>query len=120
MFFFTIDIVLAYGTVLGELFLTTTGAIGAFPSLGENVLVLLGISHAGYLGYKGVSHSAPAAGPQVPNVVGMDRLVARRMIEAAGLRHVDEPVQNESAAGTVLRINPPATTLAAGAMVTLH
>jgi len=121
MFFFTIVVVLAYGTVLGELFLTPTGAIGAFPGLSEGILVLLGISHAGYLGYKGVSHSAPAAGPQVPNVVGMDLQVAGRMIEGAGLRHVDELVQNESAAGTVLWTNPaPATTLAAGAMVTLY
>jgi hypothetical protein len=121
MFFFTIVVVLAYGTVLGELFLTTTGTIGAFPGLSESILVLLGISHAGYLGYKGVSHSAPAAGPQVPNVVGMNRLVAGRIIEGAGLRHVDEEIQNESAAGTVLRTNPaPATTLTAGATVTLY
>jgi hypothetical protein len=61
MFFFTIIVVLAYGVGLGTLFLTSTGVVEAFPALSQSILVLLGISHAGYLTYKGVSHT-----PTVP------------------------------------------------------
>jgi hypothetical protein len=57
LFFFTIIIVLAYGMGLGELLLTATGPIEAFPALSESVVVLLGISHAGYLAYKAAPHT---------------------------------------------------------------
>ena len=90
MFFFTILVVLAYGMSLGGLFVTTTGQIDEFPTLSESILVLLGISHAGYLAYKGVSHTetvtpeeseaARLRGAQprhtaveVPNLAGMTR-----------------------------------------------
>ena len=123
LFFFTIVIVLAYGTGLGELFLTTIGAVEAFPGLSESILVLLGISHAGYLGYKGVSHSAPAtdARPQVPNVVGMDRLVAAQLVEAVRLRHESLSTENVAPKGMVLRTEPASgTTVDAGTTIILY
>jgi hypothetical protein len=60
LFFFTIVVVIAYVSVLSTMLRTTTGVVEEFPALSESVLVLLGISHAGYLTYKGISHSAPS------------------------------------------------------------
>jgi hypothetical protein len=65
MFFFTIVVVLTYALVLGDAF-EALGAssvpsdnIGAagLPLLPEGIVALLGISHAGYLTNKGISHS---------------------------------------------------------------
>jgi energy-coupling factor transporter transmembrane protein EcfT len=60
MFFFTIIIVVAYVMILGGLLLTTTGPVEEFPALSESILVLLGISHAGYLVYKAAPHTPTA------------------------------------------------------------
>jgi hypothetical protein len=120
LFFFTILIVIAYGTGLGDLFLTTTGAVEAFPALSESILVLLGISHAGYLGYKGVSHSAAAGTKVVPNVVGLNLPEAQQMVEAAGLRPEAVPMENEAPENEVLRSEPAAGTIVdEGAIVML-
>jgi len=49
LYFFTIVIVLAYATGLGELCLTDTGLVEGLPELSESILILLAISHTGYL-----------------------------------------------------------------------
>jgi hypothetical protein len=73
MFYFTVILALAYAVSLGSVF-TDEGFGGThplqFPALNEQFLVLLGISHAGYLLYKAVprdgtgasSRSGPARG----------------------------------------------------------
>lgn len=49
MFFFTLILVLAYGSALAALFGSTADKIEALPALDAGMLTLLGISHAGYL-----------------------------------------------------------------------
>lgn len=58
MFYFTIILALAYAASIGIVF-TNDGTVGThlslqFPPLNDQFLVLLGISHAGYLLYKAV------------------------------------------------------------------
>jgi Ca2+/Na+ antiporter len=121
LFFFTIVIALAYGMGLGELFLTTTGAVEEFPGLSESILVLLGISHAGYLGYKSVSHSAPGDRPQVPDVIGQEVAVAEQAVRAAGLTPTTSVVRSQEPARRVLVSHPPVgTPLDPGGTVTLY
>lgn len=57
MFFFTVLLVLAYGTAIwGQL---ADGELATLPDVGQGMVTLLGISHAGYLAGK----AAPASGP---------------------------------------------------------
>jgi len=123
MFFFTILVVLAYGMSLGGLFLTTTGQIDAFPTLSESILVLLAISHAGYLAYKGVSHTetitpeesedARIRGGQprptavmVPNLVGITRDDAEGEVGDDLDVVVVSQVKAEQPVGTILSQEP--------------
>lgn len=57
LFIFTAVLVLAYAISLFALF-AGRDAVAALPALPESMLALLGISHAGYLTTKAVSHSA--------------------------------------------------------------
>jgi len=57
MFYFTIILVLAYGSALSSLFANVTSGITAFPALDASMVALLGISHAGYLTNKAIPHS---------------------------------------------------------------
>lgn len=57
MFYFTFIVVFAYAMILGSLFATSHAQISAFPQLDSSMVALLGISNAGYLGYKAVAHS---------------------------------------------------------------
>lgn len=54
MFFFTMVLAVAYLAMLAKL--TQTGG-GDLPDFSAGMVALLGISHAGYLGNKGVDHS---------------------------------------------------------------
>lgn len=56
MFFFTLALVLAYAVGIGQL-INTVPVVTEFPELGQGMVTLLGISHAGYLVNKGVPHS---------------------------------------------------------------
>jgi hypothetical protein len=57
MFYFTLILVLAYGVALGAMFLSDMSRVTTFPNLGQGVVVLMGISHAGYLVSKAIPHS---------------------------------------------------------------
>ena len=61
MFLFTLVLVLTYASALGMMFANADPIKGitSFPVLDQSIVVLLGISHAGYLSFKAVSHSAP-------------------------------------------------------------
>lgn len=56
MFFFTLVLVLAYGSALAALFRQGSGVITSLPTLDTGMLALLGISHAGYLLNKTLPH----------------------------------------------------------------
>ena len=56
MFFFTLILALAYCVCIASDF-HGASAITAFPSLDQGMITLLGISHAGYLANKGISHT---------------------------------------------------------------
>lgn len=62
MFFFTIILVLAYCVLMGKIFVNINPVgltkISEFPSLDPGMVALLGISHAGYLTNKGISHTS--------------------------------------------------------------
>ncbi len=60
MFYFTIVVAVAYAAALSAIMIgnPTGSMISAFPDLSQGMVVLLGISHAGYLGYKAVPHSS--------------------------------------------------------------
>lgn len=63
MFCFTIILVLVYGGALAAMFLLANhkhSAIGALPGLNPIIVVLFGISHAGYLAYKAVPRTLPS------------------------------------------------------------
>jgi hypothetical protein len=60
MFYFTVVVLLAYGVSLAAIFNAGLGRITEFPDLNPSMVALLGISHAGYLGYKAVPHSTSA------------------------------------------------------------
>jgi hypothetical protein len=66
MFFFTLVIVVAYCSALGSMFLDSLGANGSpistFPSIHPSMVILLGISHTGYLTNKAVPHSKQKTG----------------------------------------------------------
>jgi Ca2+/Na+ antiporter len=120
LFFFTIILVVAYGMALGQLFLSTSGQVGEFPTLSESILVLLGISHASYLTYKAVPHSEPADKPQVPVVVGLEVAAADKAIKIAGFASATVAVQSNEPVNKVLASQPPAgTPLDPGSTVTL-
>lgn len=57
MFFFTVVIVIVYAAALWDLFGETRKAIRAFPDVHESIIVLLGISHTGYLANKALPHT---------------------------------------------------------------
>jgi len=60
MFYFTLIIVFAYAAALGSLFaqlFAQQSGITAFPALGNDVVALLGISHATYLTTKAVTRT---------------------------------------------------------------
>jgi hypothetical protein len=122
LFFFTIVIVLAYATGLGELFLTDTGLVEGLPELSESILVLLAISHTGYLGYKGISHSeAATSSPRVPNVVGLDVRLAEQAVQSTGLTAASQAVASQEPANQVVDTDPAAgTVLPWGAEVRLY
>jgi len=56
MFFFTIIIVFVYAVALGGIFISSHSQISNFPPFHQSLLALIGISHAGYLGYKAIPH----------------------------------------------------------------
>ena len=58
MFFFTVLVVLSYGLAIGQL-LRSEGTPAALPDVGEGMIVLLGISHGGYLAHKAVPVTKP-------------------------------------------------------------
>lgn len=60
LFLFTLVIVLTYASALGTMFANADSIKGitSFPILDQSIIVLLGISHAGYLSFKAVPHSA--------------------------------------------------------------
>jgi hypothetical protein len=61
MFYFTIIIIFAYGAALTSLFAgTSSEKIGAFPTLSQSVIALLGISQAAYLANKAVPRTPTA------------------------------------------------------------
>ncbi len=84
MFYITIILVLVYGAALAAMFIeNTSNAIFAFPALSATMVTLLGISNAGYLGYKAVPHnvgqsqaSSGGSGNQVPITQQSEQLTA--------------------------------------------
>jgi len=60
MFYFTIILLATYGLLLGRSLEGDT-VIAQFPALGEGMVTLLGISHAGYLANKAAPHSGAGA-----------------------------------------------------------
>lgn len=61
MFFFTLVTMMVYFVALTSGFVSMTLVQAAsFPVIEDSMVVLLGISHAGYLGHKLVPHSKPA------------------------------------------------------------
>lgn len=60
MFYFTLILVAAYAVALGRTFSGGEADISAFPAVDPSMVALLGISHAGYLTHKAISHSAAA------------------------------------------------------------
>jgi hypothetical protein len=73
MFFFTVIIACGYGI---DLFAKLSGPVifEQFPPLSEGVLALLGISHAGYLSSKGISHTETAPERVEPSEEAAERL----------------------------------------------
>jgi len=59
LLFFTAVLVVIYAAALGRLLKGSFGAIHEFPPISDGMVTLLGISHAGYLSNKAVSHSEP-------------------------------------------------------------
>jgi hypothetical protein len=57
VFYITLILLVAYAAALGALFISSTSTIIAFPAFGATLVVLLTISHAGYLANKAISHS---------------------------------------------------------------
>lgn len=60
MFYFTLILLATYGLLLSRS-LESDGVIARFPALGEGMVALLGISHAGYLAHKAAPHSGAGA-----------------------------------------------------------
>jgi hypothetical protein len=52
MFIFTLILALAYGAALAGMFADVHGKIAELPGLGAGMVILLGLSHAGYLANK--------------------------------------------------------------------
>jgi len=63
MFLFTVVLVLAYGLAVGDMFDKTQGTFTSLPALGDGVVTLLAISHAGYLTRKAMPATFPTAPP---------------------------------------------------------
>ncbi len=70
MFFFTLILVLTYAIALGTMFANltidpkdTTMGITSLPPLDQSMIVLLGISQAGYLTNQAIPHSTPPTAP---------------------------------------------------------
>ena len=57
MFYFTLILVLTYAVMLGAKFSANQGPIDALPSLPENMVAVLGVSHASYLVNKVIPRS---------------------------------------------------------------
>ena len=60
MFFFTLALVFTYVVALAAEFSNAAGPVHSFPALGESMVALLGISHAGYLANNAVPRTGPA------------------------------------------------------------
>jgi len=61
MFYFTLIVAFSYGAALAHAFAEASrnmSPVSVLPALGQGMVVLLGISHAGYLTNKAVPHSA--------------------------------------------------------------
>ncbi len=56
MLYFTIILVLGYGAALAYAFLSEKNGFSGFPAIDQNVVLLLGISHTGYLTSKAIPH----------------------------------------------------------------
>jgi len=56
MFFLTIVVLIVYAVALGDMFVKSYSKIIEFPPFHESLLILIGISHAGYLTYKAIPH----------------------------------------------------------------
>ncbi len=61
LFFFTLVLVTVYAVALGSQLASSDVALHTFPALDPSLVALLGISHAGYLGNKGIPHSQTAS-----------------------------------------------------------
>jgi hypothetical protein len=57
LFYITMLLLLAYLMALGGLLASDPGSFTEFPQVDSSMVALLGISNAGYLTYKGASHS---------------------------------------------------------------
>jgi hypothetical protein len=57
LFYITILLLLSYLIALGKLLASDPGSFTQFPVVDSSMVALLGISNAGYLTYKGTSHS---------------------------------------------------------------
>jgi hypothetical protein len=62
LFFFTVLVVLSYGVAIGSS-LRGAGVPTSLPDVGDGMVTLLGISHAGYLSAKAVSGGGPGGQP---------------------------------------------------------
>ena len=62
MFFFT---VVGAAVYLGEMYSQVAGVPTSLPALPENLVILMGMSHAGYVGNKLVNRTPASAGPQL-------------------------------------------------------
>ncbi|MAS36280.1 MAG: hypothetical protein CL610_19910 [Anaerolineaceae bacterium] len=60
LFYVTLIVIGAYMIAVANLFLSTQTAIASLPALDGGVVAMLGVSHAGYLGNKAVSHNEGA------------------------------------------------------------
>ena len=63
LFYFTLILVGTYAVALGKLLHGSSAIITSLPDLDQSVLVLLGLSHAGYLTSKVLPHTQPPDGP---------------------------------------------------------
>ncbi|MBV9852066.1 MAG: IPT/TIG domain-containing protein [Armatimonadetes bacterium] len=67
MFFFTVALLVCYAFAVGRHFYSAgAGLVTTLPALSSDFVVLLGISHAGYLSLKAAPHSREDAGSSGP------------------------------------------------------
>jgi len=56
MFFLTVVVLIVYAVAMGDMFVKSYSKIIEFPAFHESLLILIGISHAGYLTCKAIPH----------------------------------------------------------------